>query len=425
MIDKLKPKSEFTKNVLTLMTGTTIAQAIPIAVSPILTRLYTPKDFGVFALYLSITTILGTIAAGRYDLAIMLPREDEDAVNIVALAFIIVVSVSLFTLLIVVFFHSNIVRFLNNKEISPWLYFIPFSVFLMGIFNILNYWNNRKKYYKDLAVANVLRGAGLSATQLTLGAFKAGAGGLISGHILGQVVANSRLILNILTFKNILIKISKVRIISSMKEYKLFPMYTLWASLANALSYHLINILISLFYSTTILGYYNLVQRVLGVSINLIGRSMQQVFFEEATRERNVYGTAINTFNRVLKKLIIIGLPLFVFLFFISKSAFIIVFGREWEIAGTYAKALVPLFFVRFIVAPLTVMNQINEKNKLGMVWQLGLLILFLIIFVTGSFLKIKFIIILWTITLIISLYYIFFLYLIWRHTYYSKSKNE
>ena len=49
MLDKLKPKSEFSRNVLTLMTGTTIAQAIPIAISPILTRIYTPEDFGVFA----------------------------------------------------------------------------------------------------------------------------------------------------------------------------------------------------------------------------------------------------------------------------------------------------------------------------------------------------------------------------------------
>ena len=85
MLTKLKPKSEFTRNVLTLMTGTTIAQAIPIAISPILTRLYTPKDFGVLALFVAITSIFGSIANGRYELAIMLPKKDEDAVNILAL----------------------------------------------------------------------------------------------------------------------------------------------------------------------------------------------------------------------------------------------------------------------------------------------------------------------------------------------------
>ena len=74
MLNKLKPKSEFSKNVLTLMTGATIAQAIPIAISPILTRIYTPEDFGIFALFIAITTIFGTIANGRYELAIMLPK---------------------------------------------------------------------------------------------------------------------------------------------------------------------------------------------------------------------------------------------------------------------------------------------------------------------------------------------------------------
>ena len=89
MINNIKPKSEFSQNVLTLMTGTTIAQAIPIAISPILTRIYTPEDFGLYALFLAITSIFGSIANGRYELAIMLPKKDEDAINIFALGFII------------------------------------------------------------------------------------------------------------------------------------------------------------------------------------------------------------------------------------------------------------------------------------------------------------------------------------------------
>ena len=84
MLDNLKPKSEFSRNVLTLMTGTTIAQAIPIAISPILTRIYTPEDFGMFALYMSIASILSVVATGWYELAIMLLKKDEDTVNILA-----------------------------------------------------------------------------------------------------------------------------------------------------------------------------------------------------------------------------------------------------------------------------------------------------------------------------------------------------
>ena len=110
MIKSLKPKSEFSRNVFTLMTGTTIAQAIPIAISPILTRIYTPEDFGLLALFLAITIIIGSIANGRYELAIMLPEKDEDAINISALGFIISSSMSLILLILVFFFNDYFVN---------------------------------------------------------------------------------------------------------------------------------------------------------------------------------------------------------------------------------------------------------------------------------------------------------------------------
>lgn len=89
MLKKLKPQSEFSRNVLTLMTGTSIAQAIPLAISPILTRIYTPEDFGIFALYMSVASMIAVTATGRYELAIMLPKKDDDAMNIVALSIVI------------------------------------------------------------------------------------------------------------------------------------------------------------------------------------------------------------------------------------------------------------------------------------------------------------------------------------------------
>ena len=84
MKQRFEPKSEFSRNILTLMTGTIIAQAIPIAISPILTRIYRPEDFGLYAIFVAIITILGSVASGRYELAIMLPKKDEDAINIFA-----------------------------------------------------------------------------------------------------------------------------------------------------------------------------------------------------------------------------------------------------------------------------------------------------------------------------------------------------
>ena len=376
MITKFKPKSDFTRNVLTLMTGTTIAQAIPVAISPILTRIYTPEDFGVFALFIAITAIFGSIANGRYELAIMLPKKDEDAINIFALGFIITSVISFVLLVLVVAFNDYFTKLLNNNEISVWLYFVPIAVFFTGLWNILNYFNNRRKHYKDLAKATIIKSIITAIVQLSVGFVKNGATGLISGQILSQFFANTKLLSNIVKDKVLLSKISKVKTIALAKRYKDFPKYSMWAILANTLSQNLTNILISSFYSVTTLGFYSLVQRVLGMPSSLIGRSIGQVFFQEATKEKQQTGKAIKTFNATVKKLVIIGVPSFGILFFIVEDLFAFVFGEEWRIAGTYAQIVVPLFFIRFIVATVSNINNIFELQKLALSWQLVLLLL-------------------------------------------------
>ena len=109
MHNRFKPQSEFSQNVLTLMTGSILSQAIPIAITPILTRIYTPEDFGLYAVYIAIITILGTMVSGRYELAIMLPKKDEDAINIFALGILITLLMTVFTTILVITFNDYII----------------------------------------------------------------------------------------------------------------------------------------------------------------------------------------------------------------------------------------------------------------------------------------------------------------------------
>ena len=415
MIQRLKSKSEFSRHVLKLMVGTTIAQAIPIAISPILTRMYTPEDFGLLALFVAIISIFGSIANGRYELAIMLPDKDEDAINIFALGFIITSSISLFLFILVVLFNEYLVIILGNEEIRFWLYFVPIAVFLMGLWNILNYFNNRRKNYKDIANATIVKSIITVVIQLSVGLLKQGATGLISGQIISQLFANTKLAKNIIKDKILISKISKVKIIALAKRYKDFPKYSMWAILANTLSTHLINILISTFYSVATLGFYSLVQRVLGVPSSLVGGAIGQVFFQEATKEKQQTGRAINSFNSTIKKLLIIGLPSFGILFFIVEDLFAFVFGESWRIAGSYAQIVMPLFFIRFVVSSLTVVNSIFEKQKISLVWQILLLILALLSLYIGSIYFVDFESYLMLFTVIISIHYLVLYFILFR----------
>jgi len=414
MIKRLKPQSEFGRNVLTLMTGTTIAQAIPVAISPILTRMYSPEDFGLLALFVAVTSIFGSVANGRYELAIMLPKKDEDAINIFALGFIITTSLSLILLALVVLFNDYFTKFLNNDDISLWLYFVPLTVFFSGIYNILSYFNNRKKQYKDLATSIIIKSIVTAIIQLSIGFLKGGVVGLISGQIVSQFFANTTLLLNIIRDKLLVSKISKVKIVALAKRYKDFPKYTMWAALANTSSLHLTNILIGSFYGGATIGYYFLVQKVLSMPTTLIGRSISGVFFQHATKIKNSNQNVMELFVVTLKKLVIISALFYIPLYFFIEDMFVFVFGSDWIQAAVYAQLILPLLMVQFIVSPLTKINHIYLKNKNSMLWQFGLMFLYIVILLVAHNLGIEFESILVLFSIIITAYYLFHLYLLY-----------
>ena len=412
MIVNLKTKSEFSRNVLILMSGTVVAQAIPIAISPILTRIYTPEEFGLFALFFAILSILSVLANARYESAVMLPKKEEDALHLFALGIILNTFFSTLILILVVLFNETITKALGNNEISLWLYFIPVALFFTGLFNILNSMNNRQKNYKDIASATITKSMIMALIQLVIGLLKNGASGLILGQIVAQFFANVKLLKNIIKDKQSVFSIKKLKIIALAIKYKKFPMFSLPSALANVLSGHLSNILISSFYSVATLGFYSLVQRVLGIPSALIGKSIGQVYYEEGTRERKKSGVAINTFNATFKKLIIIGLPSFLLLFFIVEELFAFVFGEEWRVAGRYAQIVIPMFFMSFVVSSLSSTYDMFERLKIELVWQVVLLVGSVTIVILSSVMNIEFENLLIVLSLYISIMQLISLYI-------------
>lgn len=356
-------KSEFNRNVLILSGGTVIAQAIPILISPVLTRLYTPADFGTLALFVSITSIVGVISCGRYELAIMLPERDEDAINVAAVALLFNTAISLLFFLIILLFNQPLLKILKAESLSFWIYFAPLTVFFMGLFNILNYTNNRFKLYKDIAKSNIYKSIAGAIVQLTLGFLKSGVTGLITGQIASQAVANWRLWKNIES-RNILKSVHKNQMKQMASRYHKFPKYSMGAGLMNVAAYQITNILIGAFYGQTALGHYYLAQRILGLPSTFIGSSISQVFFQKANEEKIKTGRAINTFNSTLKKLVLISLPIFLIIFIFVKPLFPYIFGEKWKEAGLYAMILTPMFAIRFVSSTLSLSYIVFEKLR-------------------------------------------------------------
>lgn len=377
MLTKLKPKSEFSRNVLTLMTGTTIAQAIPIAISPILTRIYTPEDFGVFALYMAIASIVAVVATGRYEMAIMLPKKDSDAINIVALSILISFFVSFISLVIVFVFNSQITNLLNNSEISNWLYFIPITVLLTGVYQSFNYWSNRKKQYKRLATSRVVQSGTTASANLGMGFGGLGSSGLIIGQVLGQSIAAGvigKLIWN--EDKNRLTEINKLKIIAIAKRYIKFPRYDVVATMANVSSHKVSHILFNTLFGSVFAGYFYLMQKILSLPLVFISSAIADVFRQGAVIEFQHYKSCKKIFLYTFKKLLILSLVPSLILYFYSVELFVFVFGNQWVIAGEYAKIFSPVLLVQFISSPLSVVFYITEKQHINLVLQVLLLML-------------------------------------------------
>lgn len=379
---KSKSESEFSQNVLTLITGTTIAQAIPIAISPILTRIYSPEDFGIFALYMSIASIISVVATGRYELAIMLPKNDDDAINIAALSMFISFVVSLLSFIIVFIFNTQITNLLGNSEIASWLYFIPITVLFTGIYQSLNYWSNRKKEYKRLATSRVVQGGTTGTTNLGMGFSGLGSSGLIGGSVLGQMV--STLLLSKMIWdkdKNRLNTIKRLKIIAMANRYVKFPKFDILASFSNVSSHQITHILFNTMFNSTIAGYYYFTQRILGLPITFIASAIADVFRETATLEYQVHGNAKQIYISTFKKLFILSFFPSLLLYFFAVDLFIFIFGDEWRVAGEYTQILTPMLFLRFLSSPLSFMLYIGEKQHVNLLGNGSLLLLILLSF--------------------------------------------
>lgn len=375
MFKKVLPKSKYARNVLTLMIGTSLAQSIPVAISPILTRLYSPDEFGRFAIYMAIVMIASVFVTGRYELAILQPRKDRDALYITVLAVLLSIVISGLLFLIVILFDHSIANILGDPGIAPWLYWIPASTMLVGAYQSLNYWSNRNSQYKRLAISRTVNGASVALSQMAGGYANIGATGLVGGQIVGQALSVGVLARMIWREDGEQIRTFRVmRSIALAKRYVNFPKYLIVGHSLNTASGQVPVLLLSALFSTTIAGFFTLTQRVMSAPMSLVAGALADVFRQEASYAYIHKGSCEEIYKKTFKLLVSISLPPFLILFFIAPDLFVFIFGEQWRSSGEYAQLLTPMIFLQFVVSPLSSMFMIAEQQRLDFLWQIFLL---------------------------------------------------
>jgi len=370
---RLLPQSRYARNVLTLMTGTSLAQAIPIAISPILTRLYSPEQFGLFALYMAIVSIAVVLVTGRYEQAILLPRQERDAGHIAALVVLLSAVVSACLLLLVTLFNPQIALFLGDPKLAPWLYWVPASTFLVGAYQGLNYWSNRKAQYKRLAISRTVQSGSAALAQLSYARVEGL--GLVGGQVTGQVLATSVMACLIWREDHRLIRtLRPLRSLALARKYINFPKYLIAAHSFNTASGQMPVLLLNALFSAAAAGFFTLTQRVMGAPITLVAGALGDVFRQEASQAYSHQGSCLAIYRKTLKRLLVISILPFLVFFFIAPDVFAFVFGGQWRVAGEYAQILTLKFFFDFVAGPLSAMFMIAQKQRLDLFWQVALI---------------------------------------------------
>lgn len=364
-IQKFIPKSEFVKNILTLLTGTTIAQIVPIVVMPILTRLYSPIEFGELGIFISIAGLISVIATLRYELAIILPKKDEDAINVLALSLILSFFMCIISFLIILLFHNSISSFYKCSNLDKCLFLVPLSILFIGIYQSFNYWANRKKQYKRIAISRIYQTSSAAITNIFLGVTKFIPNGLILGTVIGQ--AFSATVFIVQTWKDDKEKIkfiSKEKIIKQAIIYKDFPRINSLHAFVDTFKEALIIFMIPFFFGMTTLGYYALGLKIVSLPIGLISVSVSQVFYQKASHLYANDGDLPLLIKKTLIKMGLLILPFFIILILFAPNIFSLIFGEEWREAGEYIQILSPWLFFRFLNSIMAQVPMITNKLK-------------------------------------------------------------
>jgi O-antigen/teichoic acid export membrane protein len=364
-------RSSFFTNVLKLVSGTTLAQAITILTAPILSRIFTPAAFGVLNVFTSLIGIISIVICLRYEFAIMLPEDDTDAVNIFVLCLFITLGISVITGLILLSIGHPLVNLLKSPDLYAYLWLIPVALLIQGFFSGLNYWNSRTKHFGRLSIARVSASFTTSALPMLLAFIgMANASSLVYSWLAGTLVSTS--VLGVQVFRNsgtVFFKyVNQSRLITNLKRYRKFPLVDSWGGFINNLSWQLPSLMLLYFFSETIVGYYSLSSRLILLPMNLVGSSIGQVFYQRTAELRSNPENLSRSVYLVFRRLAAIGLFPAVVLGIAGPELFKIVFGTNWLEAGRYAQILSPWMFILFISSPLSTLFATLERQELGLI---------------------------------------------------------
>ncbi|MDR7866271.1 MAG: oligosaccharide flippase family protein [Sporomusaceae bacterium] len=357
-----------------MMSATVFSQLLLLGTSPLLTRLYSPHDFGIFGLIMAYASVLSIVITGRYELAIMLPEDSIKAIHVVILTCAVTALFSVITLFgtVIVLHGSLFSSFAVFNELGNWVYAVPVIALLQSLYQALYFWFNRQQQYTMMARYRIWNGVLITGIALIMGLWPV----LPNGLIVSQIVAYAVLLLGMgwkfwREIKQLNMAIEWGIITTQAKRYKDFPRFLVVAHSLESLSAQLPVIMLGELFGTAVAGYFTLTQRVIAAPIGFIAKAAGDIIRERFSTVYRKQGNCRNDYMGAVKGLSLIAvIPLTIFGLF-GPSLFSAVFGADWTTSGIYAQVLAVMIFFQMIASPVSVLYMIAEKQRQELMLQI------------------------------------------------------
>lgn len=351
-------RHEFLRHVLVLMSGTAVAQILPIAASPIISRLYSPHEVGVYTAFMSLVAGLITIASWRYDLAIVLPKDVEDARALVKLANRLSALTCVVIGLLLLIFAGPISEALRAPDLKPWIGAVGVVAWAFSQVSIFNYWCNRNKRYSLMSANRIGQSVTTTGTQLGLGALGVGTTGLVVSTFLGQLVAAGNLFRKT---RQEIYGLPSSPAKEVMSAYRKMPLLNGPTAMLDTVRLNGTQLMIQAVFSSAALGQFGQAWKMLQTPAGLINSSLSQVFFQKlAVTPR---GQMLRVVKAGIVRSALIGVVPFALIYFLSPPLFPIIFGARWAEAGLIGAALVPWLYMNFITSPISTLFVVTQRQ--------------------------------------------------------------
>lgn len=361
-------------NVGPIMAATVLGQGLALLAFPLLTRLFSPAEFGVYSIVNALAMVLGTVAASRFELAVPLPKGEATAYRLVAvgLASSALTACIGFTTIAVL----RAADLLNSAQpgLVSNLWWVPPIAAVVGGYTILNHLAIRQGRFRAIAARNVIQAVVMVATQVGSGLLGLRAGGLVLGLLLGQLVGAVSLLVGSRAHAGFVQSEHRlVDLWQTIKRYRRFPLLLSPAGLCNSLGIYAPVVLVGMFFGTASAGLFGLTQRVLALPIMLIGQAVAQVYLSHiAGARRTGSGHELELFNSTTWRLLGIGVLGAALLGVAAPRLFVVAFGDAFAASGDIARLLAVAMAAQIVASPLSHTLVAYERIYAQLAWDLA-----------------------------------------------------